>query len=138
MKRFIFLFIASIIAISCSKDDVPGITGKFTGDYYKISSSGPSDEIMDWIDCPESWPSSHAFVTVTISKSAGTMKILIDSDDFGIKRINGHYTENNGIYECNGVKITDGEIWYFDQTYSFDNMNHKGQIRGEYLKAYQY
>jgi hypothetical protein len=137
MKRFIVFFIASILAISCSKDDVPGITGEFIGTYYKISSSGSFDDISRWYGNHTTWPSSHAVVTVSISEAEGTMKILIDSD-FGRERISGPYTEKNGTYECEGVKISNGTITYsYHPTPSLNHSNYTGYISGKYLIAYQ-
>lgn len=137
MKRFIIFFIVGILAISCSKDDVPGVTGVFVGTYYKISASGSFDDISRWYNNHNTWPSSHAVVTVSILETERTMKILIDSD-FGRERISGHYTEKNGTYECEGVKISNGTIQYsYLPSPGLNHWDNTGYITGKYLIAYQ-
>ena len=137
MKHFFILSLIVLLTAGCSKDEITGITGEFSGTYYKISSRGSFDDISDWYNSPTSWPNSRAVVTVTLSESAGTMKIVIDSDIVR-KRISGPYSVNNGVYECEGVCISDGKLTYLIRNIGGrDYINNTGQIYGEYLVAYQ-
>ena len=48
------------------------------------------------------------------------------------------YSEKNGTYECEGVKISNGTITYsYLPTPSLNHSNYTGYISGKYLIAYQ-
>lgn len=137
-NRLFILGILSLLLVSCSKEtaEIPGITGEYIGTYKYINESAHSNNEFLHIYSSSNWPSAEAKVTVSI-ESDNTMKIIIRSSLRNAK-ITGEYKVTNGTYNCQGVEISNGYIYYSKLEYGVNSGNDAGGwVRGEYLYAFQ-